>query len=79
MNQMDKKGAVGGQAKQRRSESRSRAAGEAMNGGASARSLARWCPTPYNTGRRGLCHPFRLTDKTETIIGKANKRRPIKR
>jgi len=35
-------------------------------------------PTPYNTGRRGICHSFRLTDKTETIIGKANKRRPIK-
>jgi hypothetical protein len=31
---MDKKGAVGGQAKQRRSESRSREAGEAMSGGA---------------------------------------------
>jgi hypothetical protein len=49
-----------------------------MSGGASVRSLARWCPTPYNMSQQWLCHPFRVTDKTETIIGKANKRRPIK-
>jgi hypothetical protein len=40
-NERDKKGAVGGQAKQRRSESRSRAAGEAMNGGAEGKNRRR--------------------------------------
>ena len=62
---------MNGLAKQRRSESRSRAAGEAgeageaMRGGGaddtSSLASARWCPTPHNTSHRLLCYRFPVT------------------